>query len=666
MIKKKYLPTIDGLRCIAILGVVIYHAQISLGNSQILQGGFLGVDIFFVISGYLISSIIFTEYNKTKKFSFLNFYERRARRLFPALFFMVISCILCGWYYLLPSSFINLAKSIIYTMSFASNYFFYKKNLEYNSDESLYEPLLHTWSLGIEEQFYIIFPFLLIGFLYFLKKRITISIISFFLLSIFIAEWGSKNYPEASFYFIHTRAWELLVGTFIAYCSIKNNKKFINKISLNLMPKIGIVLILLSFVFYNNNLPHPSLLTLLPVIGVSLIIWFCGKNEFVTRILSFKPIVYIGLISYSLYLWHYPVFAFSRIINFTDGDIYKKIIIIFSVLTISMISYHFIEKPFRNKKIINKSSFIKFLSIALLIVVSLSTLIIKNNGYKSRQSSILNNNLVSQKPWSYLKDYSGNSCFNRVSNFCNFNNKNDTTVFIIGDSHMASILFDLKDRIIEKNLNFIPMTNGGCWYLPAHTKIDDKTKKDDKFCNETYQKNVKKIISKTSNSIIIFGGNLPEYINSKRFTSSNSIGFKKDAKNGILDFANNNHDIIIIYPIPTPGFNVPREIIKINQKNNFDLINEKDNKKLTYSFNNNQNFKNSYNFLNSLTHENISRIYPKDIYCNKFANKKCITYNNKEIFYVDDEHLSVSGSKYLNKSIINEIEKILNDRKSNL
>ena len=331
-----------------------------------------------------------------------------------------------------------------------------------------------------------------------------------------------------------------------------------------------------------------------------------------------------------------------------------------------MISYHFIEKPFRNKKIINKSSFIKFLSIALLIVVSLSTLIIKNNGYKSRQSSILNNNLVSQKPWSYLKDYSGNSCFNRVSNFCNFNNKNDTTVFIIGDSHMASILFDLKDRIIEKNLNFIPMTNGGCWYLPAHTKIDDKTKKDDKFCNETYQKNVKKIISKTSNSIIIFGGNLPEYINSKRFTSSNSIGFKKDAKNGILDFANNNHDIIIIYPIPTPGFNVPREIIKINQKNNFDLINEKDNKKLTYSFNNNQNFKNSYNFLNSLTHENISRIYPKDIYCNKFANKKCITYNNKEIFYVDDEHLSVSGSKYLNKSIINEIEKILNDRKSNL
>ena len=329
MIKKNYEPAIDGLRSIAILGVIIYHAQINIGSSQLLKGGFLGVDIFFVISGYLISSIIFNEYNTTKKFSFLNFYEKRARRLFPALFLMVITCIFCGWYYLLPSSFVNLAKSALYSLGFASNYFFYKNDLEYNSDESLYEPFLHTWSLGIEEQFYILFPFLLVIFLSLFKKKILFSIMFFLLLSIFIAQWGSKNYPEASFYFIHTRAWELLTGTFIAYYGIKNNKKFINKISINIMPKLGIFLILISFIFYNNKLPHPSILTLLPVIGVSSIIWFSRKNELITKLLSFKPIVYIGLISYSLYLWHYPIFAYSRIINFTDGDIYKKIIIVF-------------------------------------------------------------------------------------------------------------------------------------------------------------------------------------------------------------------------------------------------------------------------------------------------------------------------------------------------
>jgi peptidoglycan/LPS O-acetylase OafA/YrhL len=665
MVKKNYEPAIDGLRTIAILGVIIYHAQITIGNTQLLKGGFLGVDIFFVISGYLISSIIFNEYNETKKFSFLNFYEKRARRLFPALFLMVITCLIFGWYYLLPSSFINLAKSIIYSLGFASNYFFYKNDLEYNSDESLYEPLLHTWSLGIEEQFYIIFPFLLIIFLSIFKKRILFTIIFLFLLSILIAQWSSKNFPEASFYFIHTRAWELLIGTFVAYCSIKNNKRFINKISINLMPKLGIFLILVSFIFYNNKLPHPSGLTLLPVIGVSSIIWFSRKNEFITRILSLKPIVYIGLISYSLYLWHYPIFAYSRTINFTDGDIYKKITIIFSVVIISLISYHFIEKPFRNKSIINKNLFIKFLSLSFIIIITLSCLIIKNNGFKSRQSSILNDNLVSQKPWSYLKDSLGRSCFNRINNFCNFNNKSDTTVFIIGDSHMASIIFDLEDRITKTKLNFMPMTNGGCWYLPTHTKIDDKTNKDDKFCNKIYQKNIKKVISKTNNSIIIFGGNLPNYINSKRFTSHNKISFKNDAKNGILNFANNNHNIIIIYPIPTPRFNVPREIMKIEKEINFNLSNEVNNKRLTYDFNNSKNFKKSYEFLDNLNHENISRIYPKIVYCDKYTNNKCLTHDGKEIFYVDDEHLSVNGSKNLNKLIITEIKKILKNRKSN-
>ena len=666
MIKKNYEPAIDGLRSIAILGVIIYHAQINIGSSQLLKGGFLGVDIFFVISGYLISSIIFNEYNTTKKFSFLNFYEKRARRLFPALFLMVITCIFYGWYYLLPSSFVNLAKSALYSLGFASNYFFYKNDLEYNSDESLYEPFLHTWSLGIEEQFYILFPFLLVIFLSLFNKKILFSIMFFLLLSIFIAQWGSKNYPEASFYFIHTRAWELLTGTFIAYYNIKNNKKFINKISINIMPKLGIFLILISFIFYNNKLPHPSILTLLPVMGVSSIIWFSRKNELITKLLSFKPMVYIGLISYSLYLWHYPIFAYSRIINFTDGDIYKKIIIVFFFIIISVISYHLIEKPFRNKKIINQKSFIKFLSLGLIVIITLSALVIKNDGYKSRQSSILNSNLGSQKPWSYLKDSFDRSCFNRIDNFCNFNNKSDTTVFIIGDSHLASIIFDLKDRLTETKLNFIPMTSGGCWYLPTHTKIDDKTNKDDRFCNKIYQKNIKEVISKNNNSIIIFGGNLPGYINSKRFTSHDMISFEDDAKNGILDFANNNHDIIIVYPIPTPGFNVPREIMKIEKKNNFNLLNEISNKKLTYSFNNDQNFIKSYEFLDNINHENISRIYPKNIYCNKFANKKCVTHNGKEIFYVDDEHLSVNGSKNLNKSIITEIKKILKNRKSNL
>ena len=190
--KINYRPEIDGLRAVAVIAVIFYHAQINILGYQPFKGGFIGVDIFFVISGYLITSIILKELVTTGTFSFFNFYQRRIRRIIPALLFVMLAALPFGWIYLLPSSFIDFSKSTIYSLGFSSNFYFHYSGLEYGAVDSLLKPFLHTWSLSVEEQYYIVFPvILLVTFKYFRKNLLAILVIGF-LASLLITYWGSK------------------------------------------------------------------------------------------------------------------------------------------------------------------------------------------------------------------------------------------------------------------------------------------------------------------------------------------------------------------------------------------------------------------------------------------------------------------------------------------
>ena len=218
--KLSYRPEIDGLRAIAVGAVILYHAQITIFGQQSFKGGFIGVDIFFVISGYLITSIILKELVNTGSFSFKHFYERRIRRILPALLFVMLVSLPFAWIYLLPSSFIDFSKSILYSLGFSSNFYFWYSGQQYGAESGMLKPFLHTWSLSVEEQFYILFPIvLLIIFKFFRKYLIHILIIGF-IVSLGLAEWTSRNYPSASFYFLHTRMWELLSGSILGYLEI--------------------------------------------------------------------------------------------------------------------------------------------------------------------------------------------------------------------------------------------------------------------------------------------------------------------------------------------------------------------------------------------------------------------------------------------------------------
>ena len=232
-----YRPEIDGLRAIAVGAVIIYHSQITLFDEQIFKGGFLGVDIFFVISGYLITSIILNELDISGKFSFKNFYERRIRRILPAFLLVLFVSIPFAFIFILPNNLIDFSKSTIYSLFFSSNYYFYFSGQEYGARDGLFKPLLHTWSLSVEEQYYIIFPISIFLIYKYCNKYLIYFLFSAFFISLFLSDWTSKNYISIAFYSVHTRIWQILAGSILAYYQIKFKSKDICKKAIEIIGK---------------------------------------------------------------------------------------------------------------------------------------------------------------------------------------------------------------------------------------------------------------------------------------------------------------------------------------------------------------------------------------------------------------------------------------------
>ena len=448
--KITYRPEIDGLRAIAVGAVILYHAQITIFGSQFSKGGFIGVDIFFVISGYLITSIILKELVTTGSFSFKHFYERRIRRILPALLFVMLVSLPFAWMYLLPSNLIDFSKSILFSLGFSSNFYFHYSGQVYGATDGLLKPFLHTWSLSVEEQFYILFPIVLLITFKFIRKYLIYVLIIGFIISLGLAEWTSRNYPSASFYFIHARIWELLAGSILAYFEVTKGHRSKNQLLNSILPTIGLLLIIHSIIFFDDSIFHPSFYSLSPIIGVCLIIWFSNKNELITRLLSTKLFVGTGLISYSLYLWHYPVFAFSRVTKFAEYDIFKKLLLGVIILILSIISYYLIERPARNKN--NKFRVIvSLIVISLVILITFNSNIILKEGYKNRLPEILQKDL-SERPWELLKNSEGKPCHGNYDG-CKFNISSKNKIHLVGDSHMAAIMFDLKNKVVKKTIN---------------------------------------------------------------------------------------------------------------------------------------------------------------------------------------------------------------------
>lgn len=327
---------IDGLRSLAILPVVAFHAF-----PRYAPGGFVGVDVFFVISGFLITSIIFNEVS-AGRFSLATFYERRIRRIVPALAAMVLLCAPAAWFLLFPTDFHEFGRSVAATMLSGSNIFFWFRT-DYFSPQADAQPLLHTWSLGVEEQFYIFFPFLLMA-LHGKSRRTHLLVLGgLAVASLIAAEAAVRLMPTFAFYWLPTRAWELLIGSLLAVGVPAAPR---SKIVREGVAIAGVLAIAAAVLIYKRNTPFPGLHALLPCLGAAMLLW-TAPGTLAGRVLSLPPLVGVGLISYSLYLWHWPLLVFART---AVGE--GKLVVLAAValaFVMATLSLYLVEAPFRRR-----------------------------------------------------------------------------------------------------------------------------------------------------------------------------------------------------------------------------------------------------------------------------------------------------------------------------
>lgn len=375
----RYRPDIDGLRAIAVLSVVFFHI-----NKTWLPGGFIGVDVFFVISGYLITFLIYGEV-QSGQFSFKNFYRRRINRIFPALFVVIFVNFVAGMVILAPMDFIRTAKSAIYALLGFSNFFFWKEYGNYFSSGVDEAPLLNTWSLAVEEQFYLFWPILLFLLVKLPRKYLFAGSVIGLILAVGVSEYGVRNASSASYYLLPTRFFELLVGGALSIWIYRRGVPW-GDLGSTIAGVTGLAMIIGGFFLLDDASSFPGLNALYPCIGAALIISSgCHSNSKVGRMLSFKPMVFFGLISYSLYLWHWPIIAYVHYIGVHIGIVESCAIFTVSTL-LAWCTWKFVEIPFRTSRGSISFSGVLFkryvLPGATVILVSYS--IIHTNGVRMR------------------------------------------------------------------------------------------------------------------------------------------------------------------------------------------------------------------------------------------------------------------------------------------
>jgi peptidoglycan/LPS O-acetylase OafA/YrhL len=336
-LRPKYRSEIDGLRAIAVLPVIIYHAGLA-----ICPGGFVGVDVFFVISGYLITSILALEMD-AGRYSVLGFYERRIRRLFPALVGLLIVCTVISTLLMMPQDLKEYGQSAFATALSASNIYFWLK-VGYFESSAVSRPLLHTWSLGVEDQFYVVFPIVLMGAARLFKNCWRRVIDLLLVASLVFSAFEVRSHPESAFYLLPSRMWELLLGSWLATRPWAPGPRWRREA----LAAVGLALILFAVCCFSDAVPFPGLAALVPCVGALLVIQ-SSPGTATAKILSWRPLVWIGLISYSLYLYHWPLIVYAKYVLMVRPDVYGEIALPLCCLAVGLayLSYRYIESPFR-------------------------------------------------------------------------------------------------------------------------------------------------------------------------------------------------------------------------------------------------------------------------------------------------------------------------------
>jgi peptidoglycan/LPS O-acetylase OafA/YrhL len=453
--KMQYRREIDGLRALAVVPVILFHVGL-----EWFSGGFIGVDVFFVISGYLITTILIEE-QKSGSISIAKFYERRARRILPVLILILLLSAAAGFLLLLPDAMLDFSRSMLATLIFASNIYFYLTGGYFSSASEL-KPLLHTWSLSAEEQYYILFPILLIIMRKFLQNATVWLLVALAIFSLLLAEWSSSAHPLFGFFVLPTRGWELLFGAIAAFVASTGMRDHItNKFSQlsEALAIIGLLGIIYSIFSFDKKTPFPGFYAIVPVLGSTLIILFSSSQSLVGRILGTKPLVGIGLISYSAYLWHQPVFAFARIVSDKKIQGIEAYGLLLLVFVLSFFSWKYVEQVFRDKNKIPLSKLLKLLggACAGLAIFAIGL----NNSASNKLNYIMptSSDDLQRRDECFLLNVGAEHL--RVDR-CVSHAPGKINILLLGDSHAASLYPGLKEFADTHNINLSSITAAFC------------------------------------------------------------------------------------------------------------------------------------------------------------------------------------------------------------
>ena len=447
----KYRPEIDGLRAVAVVPVILFHA-----GFNVFSGGFIGVDVFFVISGYLITAIIISELEQ-RRFSLMHFYERRARRILPALFVVMACCIPFAWMWMPPTQYKDFSQSVVAVSLFASNILFWREE-GYFAPAAEEKPLLHTWSLAVEEQYYLFFPLALLLLWRFGRHRVFLFVALVAAFSLLLSEWGWRNEPSANFYLAPTRAWELLAGSICAFV-LRDGQPLQKPWLGNALSFAGLALIVAATLFFDKTTPIPSVYALIPVGGACLIILFGAGRTWTARLLSQKVFVGIGLISYSAYLWHQPLFAFARIRMLSEPSYELTGFLALASLVLAYFTWRLIETPFRRAAIVSRKMVIRssVCVAGIMVTFGLAGHLTSGSFRHDRESYAL----VSADEHRMRTNHGlSELCEEKFTLSANCRTSEAPEVILWGDSHAMHLMQGL--RASGRDLRIIQMTVSTC------------------------------------------------------------------------------------------------------------------------------------------------------------------------------------------------------------
>ncbi len=561
-LKKNYRPDIDGLRAVAVLAVLFYHTDIAF-----FSGGYVGVDVFFVISGYLITGIIVREI-EANEFSILKFYERRIRRIYPALYAVIAFVFLVSAILYTPYNFKETGKSAMATIVFASNILFWYQSGYFDAPSTL-KPMLHTWSLAVEEQFYIVLPLLIWLVMRFARTWLKPILIMLAALSFGLSVYYIKADVTAAFYFAHLRAWELLIGSLLAVniLPIPTNHNIRHALSL-----AGIFMIASSVSLYTHATLFPGTSALLPTMGAALILYSgMGGKSLVGNFLQTPVFVFIGKISYSLYLWHWVIIVFGKLYIITPATSADKVIWIAVSFALAVLSWKFIETPFRTNIYFSRPKIFALAGSVMAVAFAVSAAIYITDGAPQRfDQQSLSLISMSDVEWEKWDKCIKRAKFTKTSNLCQVG---DTTIppqFLLwGDSHAHMFAATINTVALEKNTSGYVASLNSCPPLvgverpdrPGCLKYNDKV-----FAYIQEHPELKTVILSARWGWVAHGtgykleGDSFELVDdtiqiNKR--DGNIEVFEAGLERTVQNLISLNRDVILIMPTPEVGFDVP-------------------------------------------------------------------------------------------------------------